>query len=548
MSRISRPTLARENPGEASMRVRRSLLAVAGLVFAANLASAQSPGLTITWAEDDGNPRTFDPRVTQSRHESQLIIQVFDTLIASDENNNYSPGLARSWELAGDGMSITLKLRDDVTFHDGTKFDAEAVKFNFDSIRDPKLGSRAAIDILGPYAGSDVIGPYEIKVRYTRPYAPAVASLSQNELSPVSPTAVRLLGDGGFGAAPVGTGPFKFVNWERGKQVVLDRYEPYNWAPGFTKHKGPSKVARVIHRSIPDASTRVAALERGEVDITDFTPILDVRRLGQDRRYKTMLAPASGLPFGILLNSQRGVFQDIRVRQAFMHGFDRKALTDDMYFGLIEPAYGPLSKTTVGYWPEAEKYYPYDPGKATQLLEAAGWKMGPGGIRAKDGQPLTTTWQVLAVVLPEVGVAAQADLKKIGFDVKVETITAPRWDELVFTNANEINPLRWISADPSLLEIQFHSRNIPEPGRFRFNLGRLSDPALDKLLEQGAGEIDPVKRNAVYADAQKRIMDAAVWFPIHNQVNPIAYRANRTGYRFARAQWTVRFYEVEEVK
>lgn len=534
------------------MRVHRTLLAAASLLLATTLLTpttpAQAQGLTITWAEDDGNPRTWDPRVTQSRHETQLILQVFDQLIGSDENNAYFPGLAKSWQMAPDGLSITLQLRDDVFFHDGTKFNAEAVKFTFDSIRVPALGSRAAIDILGPYAGTDVISEYEVKIRYTRPYAAAIASLSQNELSPVSPTAVKALGDAGFAAAPVGAGPFKFVSWERGKQVVMERFDKYNWAPGFSKHQGPSKVARVIHRSIPDASTRVAALERGEVDITDFTPILDIKRLGADRRYKTILAPSSGLPFGVMLNSQRGVFTDVRVRQAFMHGFDRKALTDDQYFGLIEPAFGPLSTTTPGYSKDNEKYYPFDPKKAVELLEAAGWKMGPGGVRMKDGQPLQTTWQVLAVVLPEVGVAAQADLKKIGFDVKVETITAARWDELVFNNTHEINPLRWINADPSLLEIMFHSRNIPEQGRFRFNLGRLVDPELDKLLEQGAGEIDPAKRAAVYGQAQKRIMDHAVYFPIHNQVNPIAYRANRTGYRMARAQWNVRFYEVDEVK
>jgi peptide/nickel transport system substrate-binding protein len=528
------------------MRIRQTIFATA--LFAATTSLVQAQGLTVVWGEDDGNPRTWDPRVTQSRHESQLIAQVFDTLIGSDENNALFPGLATSWQMAPDGLSVTLKLREDVSFHDGTKFNAAAVKFTFDSIREPALGSRAAIDILGPYAGSDVISEYEIKVRYTRPYAAALAGFAQNELSPVSPAAVRAMGDAGFAAAPVGAGPFKFVSWERGKQVTLERFDAYNWAPGFSKHQGPSKVARVIHRSIPDASTRVAALERGEVDITDFTPILDIRRFNQDRRYKTMLAPASGLPFGVMLNSQRGIFQDVRVRQAFMHGFDRKALTDDMYFGLIQPAFGPLSTTTVGYSKANESYYPYDPKKAVELLEAAGWKMGPGGIRVKDGQTLSTSWQVLAVVLPEVGVAAQADLKKIGFDVKVDTITFARWDELVFTNTHEINPLRWINADPSLLEIMFHSRNLPEPGRFRFNLGRHVDPELDKLLEQGAGEVDSAKRNAIYADAQKRIMDAAVYFPIHNQVNPIAFRANKTGYRFARAQWIVRFYEVDEVK
>ena len=130
------------------MRSKLATLA-AGFLFATTalmqIAPAQTPGLTITWGEDDGNPRTWDPRVTQSRHETQLIIQVFDTLIGSDENSQYSPGLASSWEMAPDGLSITLKLRNDVTFHDGTKFNAEAVKFTFDSIVDPKLASEGAI-------------------------------------------------------------------------------------------------------------------------------------------------------------------------------------------------------------------------------------------------------------------------------------------------------------------------------------------------------------------------------------------------------------------
>ena len=135
------------------MRIRLATLAAGVLLATTALMQAtpaQTPGLTITWGEDDGAPATWDPRVTQSRHETQLIIQVFDTLIGSDENNQFSPGLASSWEMAPDGLSITLKLRNDVTFHDGTKFNAEAVKFTFDSIREPALGSRAAIDILGP--------------------------------------------------------------------------------------------------------------------------------------------------------------------------------------------------------------------------------------------------------------------------------------------------------------------------------------------------------------------------------------------------------------
>ena len=179
---------------------------LAGLVGQAGTAFAQD--LTVVWADDSNSDVTYDPRVTQTRHEEQVIVQVFDQLVAADENGKLFPGLATSWTVAPDNKSVTLKLREDVKFHDGTPFNAEAVKFTFDTIVDPKTGSQGAVDMLGPYEGSDVLGPFEIRVRYKRPFADAVSSFAENELSPVSPTAVQKLGNTGFAQAPVGTGPF----------------------------------------------------------------------------------------------------------------------------------------------------------------------------------------------------------------------------------------------------------------------------------------------------------------------------------------------------
>ena len=355
--------------------------AVFGGMLAAPLiargAAAQSgSGLTVTWGEDDATPRTYDPRVTSSRHEYQVIAQVFDTLIASDGSNSLLPGLATAWDVAPDGKSVTLKLRSDVGFHDGAPFDADSVKFTFDTIADPKTASEGAVTQLGPYAGTELIDAHTVRVNYSQPFGAALASYAEGTLAPVSPTAVKRLGNQGFARAPVGAGPFRFVSWEEGRQVVLERFDKYNWAPGYNANTGPSSVQRVITRFIPDASTRVAALEAGEIDIADATPILDMKRFSDTRGYV------------------------------------------------------------------------------------------------------------------------------------------------------------------------FASSNIPSPGRYKYNWMQLNEAKLDALFAEGRAVTDPAKRAAVYAEAQKIIMDSALWFPVHNQVQTIAYRTEKKGYHFARASWVALFYDV----
>jgi peptide/nickel transport system substrate-binding protein len=517
---------------------------LAAPMIARNAAAQSGSGLTVTWGEDDATPRTYDPRVTSSRHEYQVIAQMFDTLIASDGSNKLFPGLATAWDVAPDGKSVTLKLRSDVGFHDGTPFDAEAVKFTFDTIADPKTASEAAVTQLGPYAGTEVIDPHTVRVNYSQPFGAALASYAEGTLAPVSPTAVKRMGNQAFSRAPVGAGPFKFVSWEEGRQVVLERFDKYNWAPGYNANTGPSGVQRVITRFIPDASTRVAALEAGEIDISDVTPILDMKRLKDARGYRTMIGNAAGIPFGLELNGSRGIFADVRVRRALAMAVDRKALSENLFFGLIDPAYGPLSKDTPGYWAGTEELYKPDTKAAMALLDEAGWKPGPDGVRMKDGQRLTGFYGAPPPLEPDTAVEIQAVARRVGFDLKVETITFARNQALVFDNAFDMLPVRWIQADPTCLENLFSSASIPSPGRYRFNWMQLRDARLDALLAEGRAITDPEKRTAAYAEAQKIIMDSALWFPVHNQVQTVAYRAEKKGYHFARASWIVLFYDV----
>ena len=325
---------------------------------------------------------------------------------------------------------------------------------------------------------------------------------------------------------------------------MLERNDDYNWAPAYLSHQGPSRVKRAVIRFIPDASTRVAALEAGEVQIAELVPALDMRRFSGEDEISTMVGNAAGLPFAAMFNTSTGPFMDQGLREAFMYAVDRPRLAANLFFGFADPAYGPISSSTPSYWPGNEEYYLFDLDKANAILDEAGWMMGDDGVRMKDGQPLAVYFPSL--LEPDTAVALQADVKRVGFDVSVENVMKARQDELIFANDYDMLVIRWVSNDPGVLSIPFHSRNIPEPGRFKFNWARYANADLDQMLEdaESAGTAD--ERDALYHAIQKHIMDQAIFLPIHNQVQTMAYTSELTGFRLAAGQWQMRFYEVSK--
>lgn len=502
--------------------------------------------LVVVFAEDSNSDALYDPRVSQSRHEKQLFLQVFDTLIAADYDGSLHPGLAESWELSDDATELKMTLKQGVTFHDGTPFDAEAVKFTFDTVVDPATGSQSAVDFLGPYESTEILGPHELIIHFSQPFPSAETALTNYFLAIVSPAAVQEMGNAAFAQAPVGTGPFKFESWDQGAQVTLVRNDDYNWAPGFYEKNGPSAVSKVVHRFIPNAATRVAALEAGEVSVTDLTPPLDMRRLDAADGYDTMSGVVSGVPFSMMMNISRGPLADKALREAMILAVDRQKLAGNLFFGFAEASYGPISSTTPYYWDGVEDYYAYDPDKAVAMLDEAGWAMGADGIREKDGQKASIHY--LSMLEPETSVALQAELKKIGVELQIDSVTKARQDELIMTNGYDMGAIRWVSLDPSVLRIPFHSSNISEPGKFKFNWMRVDDPELDALIETSSAAPTKEDQGEAFKALQKYIMDQAYFWPLHDQVQTIAFTDDITGVRFAPGQWQVRLYGIERAE
>jgi peptide/nickel transport system substrate-binding protein len=330
---------------------------------------------------------TLDPNVTTVSAVGRVCYHLFDPLVWEVKAGEFMPGLAEKWEVNAAVDQYRFLLRKDVKFHDGTPFTAEAVKFTFDRIVDPELKSQMAFSGIGPYESSTVVDRYTVVVKFKRPFAPFLSSVAQSVLAPVSPEAVKKHGKD-FGGRPVGTGPFKFESYAPDSAVRMIRNPDYRWGPSFFKHSGPAYLDAINWRLIPEPATRLAALRSGEVHVIDDVPTQDYRNLQRETAIQLLQGDLAGSGWSMMINVTKTPTDDVRVRQALEWGVDRTAMVRAIWQGIPKPACSPLTGVMFGYDPATCNVYRYDPKKAGEILDEAGWKMDPGGVRRKDGQEL----------------------------------------------------------------------------------------------------------------------------------------------------------------
>ncbi len=447
---------------------------------------------------------TFDPPVPNSDFLNRVLNSVLDPLVWQPEPGKFYPGLAESWESTPDAKTYTFKLRKDVKFQDGTPFNAQAVKFTFDRVADPKTKA-LLVFLIGPYEGTEVIDDYTVKVKFKDPYPLFLHNLSATGARPVSPAAVAKWG-ADFGQNVVGTGPFMLTKFTK-DEYTFSRYPDYNWSPSFLNHKGPAYLDGFVYRLIPEDATRVIALEKGEVQYMDAVPAQDYKRLQATFKMDTIDLP--GLPQILQMNVTRPLMSDKKVRQAIQFAVDHKKIVDVVFFGLLRPGYGVLSSPTQGYWKGVEDLYKYNPDKAKTLLEEAGWKPGSDGVRVKGGQRLSllyVTTNTAATV--KTGEVIQGMLQEVGIEMKIDAMTNAASLARYQVGDYDIGRLGEQNADPSIMSAPVHSRNIK--GGTQGNRSKYSNPEVDAKLDAAEQEIDPVKRMKMYEELQKTVMDEAI--------------------------------------
>ena len=379
---------------------RWSILAAILLVAFLAVAPGQGLAQTVTYAAG-ADPDSLDPPNAESNPSEAVNRMIFENLVKFDPKLNLVPGLAEKWEQAKDGMSWTFFLRKGVKFHDGTPFNAEAAKYFFDRMIGPEKPSRAGL--YAPLVDSaTVVDEYTVKVNMKAPFAFLLNNIAHSASGIGSPTAHKAMGKD-IARKPVGTGPFKFVEWVHGDHLTLVPNENY-WG-------GKPKLEKIIVKTVKEESARVMMLQSGDAQLAVRLPSEDIPRLEKDAKIQLDATETLRVLY-IGFNCAKKPFSDERVRQAFNLAMDRESIVKNIYQGRALVASNIVAPLTTGYFPMPP--YPYDPEKAKKLLADAGF---PNGLKAKFISPQGRYPKDF-----EMAQALQQQWKKAGIDVTLDTM------------------------------------------------------------------------------------------------------------------------------
>lgn len=437
---------------------------------------------------------SLDPHKSAERSVLVFARNVYDSLLSLEPDGSFAPGLATSWEVVDD-LTWRFTLRQGVVFHNGAAFTAEDVVYTFE--RFLTEGKSSPLYPMVEVIDKVEVDNGDIVITTKNPHGPLLATLTMVFIVPR---------DVDISNQPVGTGPFAFVSWNPGDELVLVANEQF-W-------RGAPKVDRVVFREIPELSTRLAALEQGEIDIAFGVPAEDAARLNAKSDLFTINADSFRIRW-LWMNSQSGPLSDVRVRQAVRYTIDREAIVEFIMGGLGAPLDSVVAPGVVGY--RSMGLWPYDPDKAVQLLQDAGYAAGLTlGLDFSESDPKQLEIaQTIASMLEEVGI--KVELQRKDRAVWLEDLLALNWNLNLFSNASLTG-----DADAQLRRL-FHT-NARRMG--------YSNPTLDDLLDKSAVVADPKARQDIFDQIVELMWEESPseWLFVHQE--SLALRDNVKGFVF----------------
>jgi len=483
------------------------------------LAAAQPAGTLVVGLVAE--PVNLDPAQVTDANSNRVGRRIVETLVTfPEESTQIVPGLAESWTIGKDALHYTFKLRKGVAFHDGTPFDAEAVKFSIERQINPdhpfnKLGKYPFANFyFGNIKAVEVVDPHTVEFILKEPRASFLAAMAVPAASIVSPTAVKRYGQD-YPNSPVRTGPFKFASWDRGQRVVLEKN------PGYWKH--PVKVDRVIYRPIVEDQARLTELLTGAVDLIVGTPPDYVAQLENNPKV-TLLKQVGAHVWYLGINNQKKPFDDKRVRQALNYAVNKDAIVRDVLKGTGSLSRGPVLPNTWGADP-ALKAYPYDPERAKKLLAEAGY---PGGFSTTLWVPESGSGMQSPVAMSTV---IQSNLKAVGVNVTLQTMEWGAYLAKLRTKEQDLFALSWMAGneDPDMVMYPLlHSSQWTPNGP---NRALYRNDKYDELLHQARLTTDQKKRAELYREAQRILVDDAPWVFVDHEIQTAAHAKRVQGFK-----------------
>ena len=501
------------------MRTRRLAVAVlvaSGLVTAASAAPPKDAIVIGLVAE----PVTMDPPQITDLNSARVTKRIFEGLVGQ-ELGSYKlvPGLAQSWDISKDGLIYTFKLRPNVTFHDGTPFNAEAVRFVFERQLNDKgpyyaTGTYPYVKgFLGNVAGVEVLDVATVQIKLKAPLTPFLQYLAHQSLFMFSPESLKKWGKDVV-KHPVGTGPFKLETWEPGVKVVLTRNDHY-WG-------GAPKIRQAIYVPIVEAQARLVALKTGDIDLTMDVPPDSLDDLRRDPNVVVAESNSSAVWY-ITLNTRHPILKDRRVRQALNHAVNKDAIIRDILRGTAIVSRGPMSPVYGPYYEENTARYPYDLDRARALLKDAGHA---GGFELTFLVPESGSGMQSPV---EMATVIQANLAQIGVRVKIQTM---EWGAYLrkYLEQPDMAEMSW---NPSIGDPDHMMYMLLSSDRFppAFNAGYYQNDRVDDLLRRGRTTIDEKARVPLYREAQKLVVEDAPWIFVDHGKQVIVHRKRVQGFK-----------------
>lgn len=469
-------------------------------------------------------PVTLDPHQVTDYNTGRAVDPMFERLVRfKDESTELEPGLAEKWDISDDGLTYRFSLRQGVTFHDGTPFDADAVVFSILRQIDPNhpyhdTGEFAYAEFtFGKVQSVKALDPQTVEIVLKEPYAPFLSNVAIHAASIVSPAAVQKYGRD-FSKNPVGTGPFRFVEWKPGVEVILER-NPNWWG-------GQPQVERLIFRPIIEDRARLTEFEAGSIDFIVNIPPDDLPRLKQSPDVTVLEQPGMHVWY-VVFNCRREPFDKKEVRQAVNYAINKEAIVKELLKGTGVLAKGPLPPVVWGYTDDVMEYR-YDPAKAKELLAQAGY---PNGFKVTFWVPESGSGMQQPKAM---GAAIQADLRAVGIEAEIQTFEWGTYLDKVLGNPDELPEMfemSWIgdNGDPdNFLFILLSGDAWPPNG---FNMGYYKNEQVDELLLQAQRLNDRTKREQLYQQALKLLVEDAPWAWIDHETQIVAMKKFIQGFK-----------------